>query len=248
MARRISRSGSRSAKRATGRAVSGKAKHAAGKRQASAVTTSSRASRLMPRRSLAKRVEAGSRRLLDAFAKAKASSIDLQRPVSIRVTVPPHGRPKIEHEMPAAPPQQAEKTRERSKLDRALDAARKRGRDRIPEILSRPDMLGADEFAKLLGTNRMTVNTWRHKHRVLALDGATRGFRFPNWQIGEDGKPFHVLPALFKMFAGSAWAVYRFLVQHHPELGGVTAQEALRRGKSDQVMETAESVAHSAFG
>jgi DNA-binding CsgD family transcriptional regulator len=133
----------------------------------------------------------------------------------------------------------------RSELDRSLTAARERGHHRVAEILSRTDMLGADQIARLLGTTRMTINTKRRNHQLLGLDGATRGFRFPEWQIGEDGKPFEALPALFDRLGGSPWAVYRFLVQHHAELSGLTGREALAKGRSAEAIEAAESVANA---
>ena len=83
-------------------------------------------------------------------------------------------------------------------------------------------MLSADKFAALIGTSRVTVNSRRQIRQVLGLEGAKRGFRFPEWQIDADGKPFSVLPDLFERFGGSPWAVYQFLIQHHPELDGLT--------------------------
>jgi len=131
-------------------------------------------------------------------------------------------------------------------LDRALDVARARGQVRIAEILNGPEMLTAAAFGDLLGISPMTVHDWRQAHKVLGLQGAKRGFRFPEWQVGQDGKLFAELPALFERF-GDEWAVYRFLVQHHPELDGLTGIEALRGGQSEKVTETAETVARAAF-
>lgn len=108
-------------------------------------------------------------------------------------------------------------------------------------------MLSADQFAELLGTTRMTVNTKRQSHQVLGLDGAKRGFRFPAWQVGEDGTPFAALPQLFERLGSGPWSVYRFLVQSHPELDGITGLEALRRGKTDEVLAVADSIADGAF-
>jgi hypothetical protein len=132
-----------------------------------------------------------------------------------------------------------------SELDRALDEARHRGRRRVSEILARPEMLSADAFAESLGTTRATITAWRHKNKVLGLEGATRGFRFPEWQVADEGKPFAVLPELFDRLGGDAWAVYRFLVQRHPELGGMTAKDALRKGRFGEVVAAAESVARA---
>jgi hypothetical protein len=130
-------------------------------------------------------------------------------------------------------------------LEDALIAARERGRARVADILNGEDMLSAEAFAELLGTTRVTVNTKRQHRQVLALEGAKRGFRFPEWQVGLDGKPFAVIPDLFDRLGGDAWAVYRFLIQHHSELDGLTAREALQRGKSKEVVEVAESVART---
>ena len=132
-------------------------------------------------------------------------------------------------------------------MDQSLAAARERGLLRFAEIISGEDMLSADEMAKLLGTTRMTVNTKRRTHQLLGLEGAKRGVRYPRWQIGEDGKPFGILPALFERLGGSPWAVYRFLVQRHAELGGLTGREALERGQAAQALEAAESIAAGAF-
>jgi hypothetical protein len=55
------------------------------------------------------------------------------------------------------------------------------------------------------------------------------------------------LPALFERVGGGAWAVYRFLVQHHPELDGLTGRETLRRGKSAQALDVAEGIARGTF-
>jgi hypothetical protein len=65
--------------------------------------------------------------------------------------------------------------------------------------------------------------------------------------VGSDGKPFAALPALFERLGNSPWAVYRFLVQHHPELGNLTAREALRQGRTAAVLAAAEN-AGRAFG
>ena len=135
--------------------------------------------------------------------------------------------------------------RQDTDLEDALAAARERGRIRVADILNGEDMLSAEAFAELLGTTRVTVNTKRQQRQVLALEGAKRGFRFPVWQVGSNGKPFAVIPDLFDRLGGDAWAVYRFLVQHHPELDGLTGREALRRGKSREVVEAAESVARA---
>lgn len=126
-------------------------------------------------------------------------------------------------------------------LRNALKAARERGEARVAEILADDEMLSAEAFAEQLGTTRETVNAKRQKGLLLGLQGAKRGYRYPVWQVGEDGLPFEALPALLKTLEGP-WAVYRFLVQHHAELGGLTGREALRQGRGSEVLDAAQSV------
>ena len=126
-------------------------------------------------------------------------------------------------------------------------AARERGRVRSAQILDQSDMLTAEAFAGRLGVSRMTVNARRQKHELLGLDGAKRGFRFPAWQVDEDGKAFDVLPKLFDLLGDNPWTVYRFLIQRHAALEGVTAKDALHQGKMAQVLQAAESLAQGDF-
>lgn len=174
-------------------------------------------------------------RLIESYGDAIERSRATGRPIRLTVEVTPDGRPKLEH--PDAEPA--------ADLADALTAARERGRLRVAEILGRDDMLSADEFAALIGTSRVTVNTKRQNRQVLGLEGVRRGYRFPRWQITADGRPFAALPALFDLLGDSPWAVYRFLVQHHPELDGLTGRDALLRGKDKAVIDAAESVAQA---
>lgn len=198
-------------------------------------------------------------RIYQAYQLAARRSRAAGRPVSVRFVVDPSGvatvpdegrlgaevRPRVDEpstgggerysvEVPAEPD---------AALRAALDAARARGQGCAAEILAGADMLSAEQFAALIGTSRVTVNTRRQRQEVLALDGAKRGFRFPAWQVDREGRPFAAIPALFDRLGGSPWAVYRFLVQPHPELDGRTGRGALERGASAQAVEAAESVA-----
>ena len=132
-------------------------------------------------------------------------------------------------------------------LDRALAAARERGRRRVAEILGDPDMLSADNLARQLGTTRATINTKRQRTASsLGLEGATRGFRFPSWQIGEDGKAFrgpaNALRSSWRQPLGSLPFSSSRAIQ---ELDGETGCDALRKGRTAKVIEAAESVAET---
>ncbi|MER8880177.1 DUF1612 domain-containing protein [Mesorhizobium sp. M0437] len=134
-----------------------------------------------------------------------------------------------------------------AELEAALAGARARGRKRVAEIVAGEDMLSADAFAKLLGTSRVTVNARRQSGRVLGINGAKRGFRFPVWQLDKDGRPFGALPALHAMLGNSAWAVYRFLVSRHGALDGRTGLRALQQGDDASVLAAAEGMARGDF-
>ncbi|NLS07315.1 XRE family transcriptional regulator [Rhizobium sp. P32RR-XVIII] len=187
-----------------------------------------------------KRVQA----LLQQYGQAISRSRTAGRRVSFRVDVDPEGEmvvSPVEEEATTIPALSEEDSTPDAELEQALAAARERGRSKAAEILARVDMLSADEFARLLGTTRVTVNTKRQNGQVLGLDGAKRGYRFPDWQLDSNGKPFVALPILHEMLGG-AWAVYRFLVQPHGELDGLTGRQALERGRSKEALAAAESV------
>jgi hypothetical protein len=191
--------------------------------------------------------------LLERYQEAVARSRKIGHRVSFRVEVDPAaGAQTITpvEEQPIAsddafPVEDTGKTD--AELEAALAAARARGRKRVAEIVAGDDMLSADAFAKLLGTSRVTVNAKRQSGQVLGIDGAKRGFRFPVWQLDEDGRPFGALPALHATLGNNAWAVYRFLVSPHGALEGRTGLRALQQGEDAAVLAAAESVARGDF-
>ncbi|MER9312225.1 XRE family transcriptional regulator [Mesorhizobium australicum] len=182
--------------------------------------------------------------LLEQYGEAVIRSSTGARAVSFRVDVDPAGTTTV------TPVEETTSTQTRvigeagtpdPELQHALAAARARGRLRAAEILTADDMLSAEAFAELLGTTRVTVNTKRQSGQLLGLDGAKRGFRFPVWQLDADGRPYAELAGLHERLGG-AWAVYRFLVQPHGELEGLTGRDALERGKTKAALEVAKSV------
>lgn len=126
-------------------------------------------------------------------------------------------------------------------LDAALAEARGRGARRAAEVLAGPGMLGADAFAALIGATRETVRQKRRRREVLGLEGARRGVRYPDWQVGDDGGLLPALPRLFGLLGDSPWAVHRFLLQRHPELDGARALDALKAGRAGDVLTAAEN-------
>lgn len=50
------------------------------------------------------------------------------------------------------------------------------------------------------------------------------------------------------MIGDDPWRLYRFLRQHHAEVGGQRAYEALRGGRVEAAVSAAEDAAAGAFG
>lgn len=133
-------------------------------------------------------------------------------------------------------------------LEAALRDARARGESRAAEVLAAPDMLGADDFAGLIGATRETVRQKLKRREILGLQGAKRGVRYPAWQVSRDGGLLPGLPTVFELLGDSPWAVFRFLTQPSPALEGEAPKDRLRRGKVAEVLDLAESQARGDFG
>ncbi|WP_372425686.1 XRE family transcriptional regulator [Salinarimonas chemoclinalis] len=132
-------------------------------------------------------------------------------------------------------------------IQEALARARERGSAFAARTLDQEDMLGGDALARRLAVSRETVNVWRQRRRLLALEGAKRGYRYPAWQIGANGKPWPALPRLFAILGDDPWTVHRFLVQPHGALGGLTGRDALTTGRDAEALRAAESMAAGDF-
>lgn len=128
----------------------------------------------------------------------------------------------------------------------ALAAARNRGRLRAAEILDGDDMLSSDAFAEVLGYTQEAVTIFQQRGQVLGLSGGGSGVRFPAWQLNAEGVPYPELELLHRCLGGP-WAVYRFLVQPHGALDGLTGRQALEGGKGKNALDTAEGIARD-FG
>jgi hypothetical protein len=173
----------------------------------------------------------------DTAARAKKTGKSLI--VAYRVS--PNG--KIEIVRTAA----SEKAAAASPLDAAIARAKGRGSAKIADILKGEDMLTAEAFGKLIGTTHTTVNAKRKVHEVLGLEGATRGVRYPRWQITADHLPLPGLVRVFEALGDHPWAVYRFLRTNHAELGGAAALDALKAGHVEAVLGVASNQAAGAF-
>jgi hypothetical protein len=179
----------------------------------------------------------GVQKVLTTYADAIEKAEKLGRAFELVIKVhPDHAHPAVE-----------EREVRGDALDDALAAARQRGAQRVAEIMKSPDMLSARAFAPLIGASHETVNQKRKSGEILALDGATRGLRYPKWQVTDDGRLLPGLAGLARELSGGPWTVYRFLLQGHPELDGMTGLEALKAGRASEVIKVAQGISHGTF-
>ena len=132
-------------------------------------------------------------------------------------------------------------------LAAALDAARARGAILKDEMLSDPDMLSTAGLAERLGMSEEGIRLKRRRHEVLGVEVAKRGIRYPAWQVLPGRQILPGLPRLFAVLGDDPWRLLRFLQQHHAELRGKRAFEALQQGRVEEVLATAENAAMGAF-
>lgn len=186
----------------------------------------------------------GAQSIMTVFEKIRAQAERKGRPTRVTFEVGPDGFVKV---VTGQTPKVSLETLAEISLDDALAAARDRGQLAVARILEEPEMLSADAFGEAVGVTRTTVNAWREKNEALGLQGAKRGYRFPAWQIDANGRPSKVLPRLFDLLGGDPWTVYRFLVQRHGALDGLTGREALEQDRTDAVLGAAEGQARGTF-
>jgi hypothetical protein len=133
-------------------------------------------------------------------------------------------------------------------LDAALAAAKARGQGKVTDILKGEEMLTGRDFGPLIGASHETVNAKRKRGEVLGLQGATRGVKYPRWQLTDAGLPLPGLAALFETLGAQPWTVYRFLRTAHAELGGRTALDALKAGQVEAALGAARNQNAGVFG
>ena len=180
-------------------------------------------------------------RLIAGYADTAAEAERIGRSILVTYRVTPDGRAEPISEVLAEPMADGP-------LGGALARAKARGADKVADILKRADMLTAREFGSLIGASHETVNAKRKRHEVLGLEGATRGLRYPRWQVTDAGLPLPGLARLFDTLGAQPWTVFRFLLSRHAELGGRSALDALKAGQIDAVARAAENMAAGAFG
>ena len=174
--------------------------------------------------------------VISGYADVAAEAERTGRTCSLTFTVTPDGEAKVVAEETGG-----------DALGAALARARARGASKVAAILSGADMLTARDFGPLIGASHETVNVKRRRRELLGLEGATRGVKYPSWQLTDAGLPLPGLPKLFEALGEQPWTVYRFLRTAHAELGGDTALDALKAGQVDAVVGVARNQAAGAY-
>jgi len=178
--------------------------------------------------------------MISGYADAAAKAERTGKAYMLTYRVTPDGEAVAMGEAPAEKP-------EDDLLSAAIARAKARGATKVTEILKGPDMLTARDFGPLIGASHETVNAKRKRHEVLGLEGATRGVKYPRWQLTDAGLPLPGLARLFDVLGEQPWTVYRFLRTAHAELGGRTGLDALKAGQVDGVVKVAENQAAGVF-
>lgn len=121
-----------------------------------------------------------------------------------------------------------------------LAKARARGMGLRQQILARDDMLSLAEAAQTLGLTPPAVNNRFRAGKLIALEAAARGRRYPAWQFEDEiaGRP---LEAVLNVLKGlSCWTIYRFFTTPDSALEDETPVEVLRRGDIEAAVEAAK--------
>jgi hypothetical protein len=116
----------------------------------------------------------------------------------------------------------------------------------IAELLDKPHMLTAEALADQLHVSRETINQWRKTWKIIGVEGAKRGFRFPSWQISERGRPYEAIEDILKELDGDHWAAWRFLEELVPEIGAIGFQ-ALAAGKEQELLKALLGRSYGSF-
>jgi hypothetical protein len=106
--------------------------------------------------------------------------------------------------------------------------------------------MSSDEIAARLNTSRETINAWRQEARLLGVESAKRGVRYPAEQFGPNYTPLPV-GDIIREYDGDHWAAWQFLAMPVNELGGATGFELLRAGKLGDLKAVLEGRAYGAF-
>ena len=113
-------------------------------------------------------------------------------------------------------------------------------RDRIAAA----DMISIDDASKLTGTDRVTINIWIKRGRVIGVTNLRRGFRLPQWQFEPLILPL-IEPIAKSLGTNDGWQLLGFLETASSSLNGLTPRAAIEHGVSrERILAVATAEAH----
>lgn len=136
------------------------------------------------------------------------------------------------------PPPQLSSGHERAIETRPPSGHRETSLEHRMKRLAADDMLSTDQAASLLGTSRVTINTWIAKGRAIGLAQIKRGKKMPRWQF--EPTMWQILLTLSDALGTKdGWEILGFLEAPHEGLDGLAPRVAIESGKANQVLELA---------
>jgi hypothetical protein len=117
----------------------------------------------------------------------------------------------------------------------------------IESVVDMADTISSNDIAARLNTNRETISQWRAAGRLIGVEGAKRGVRYPDAQIGKNFAPLPGIDKVLEALGGDHWEAWRFLAGKIDELEGATGFDALRDGRLNDVLEVLEARLHGSF-
>lgn len=126
----------------------------------------------------------------------------------------------------------------------AVSRAQARSRETAASILEQSDMLTGENIAQRMGMSRQAVHKAAIANKLLALEGAKRGLRYPEWQLDDTGVRCKGLQEVLDL-VGNGWEAWRFLAASGD---GVSNRERLRSGDVEGLLARARLWNSTHFG
>lgn len=111
--------------------------------------------------------------------------------------------------------------------------------------LERPDMITTDAAAEIVGTTRVTINTWIKSGRCIGVEGLTRGFKLPVWQF--EPMVWPAVQGLSKnLGTKDGWTLLHFMETPIEALDGNSPLKVLEHGlvEISRILQLAQAEAH----
>jgi hypothetical protein len=129
---------------------------------------------------------------------------------------------------------------EHNQASKYLDSAILRGIEASNRLRQRAEpSIGTTEVAELLSVSPETIRQYVARRQLLALTKGTRDRVFPLFQFHDH----QILPGFSDVFNAlgliSPYRALSFFLDPHPDLGGKSSIEALKKGKFNEVIRTA---------